>query len=140
MTDRTFEKLLDEKKVMWRRVADEAAKGPRDAAAVDKPLSVEGYALKDAKDATLRATYIVDAPAEHLNEILGELEKIAKRVDAAVLKRDDAAAEPQRGQQRFGSRARRHLESILDRAPRSVVITLFCPAEPTPAAPAEKAP
>jgi hypothetical protein len=132
MSDRTFEKLLDEKKVMWRRVADEAAKGSRDVAPLDRSQAVEGYALKTTKDAPLRATYIVDAPAERLNEIVAELKKSAKRVDAA--------AEPRSGQLRVESLARRHLESAVDRAPHSVIITLFCPAESSPPVPSEKNP
>jgi hypothetical protein len=132
MHHRTFEKLLDEKKVMWRRVADEVGGELFDAAADKKALSLEAYALKAAKDSPQRATYVIDAPEDDLNEILVELEKSAKRVDSPSGGR---AGRLQR-ERLF----RRESPEASSRQPRSLIITLFCPAETPPAAPAEKAP
>jgi hypothetical protein len=132
MSDRTFEKLLDEKKVMWRHVADEVGGKSFDAAPDKKALSLEAHALKDAKDRPQRATYVIDAPEDDLNEILAELEKNAKRVDSPSGGRSEQL-------HRDGLRRRESPETS-SRLPRSLVITLFCPAETSPAAPAEKAP
>ena len=132
MTDRTFEKLLDEKKVMWRRVADEAAQGSRDAVAQDRPLSAELHDMKKAKDAPRHAAYVVDAPQDNLNEILAELEKDAKRVDTS----SSALFGQAQGGQFFQPRS----AAGSGRDPRSVIIMLFSRPETPPSVPAEKTP
>ena len=76
----TFEKLLDEKKIKWRRVAQNESRDKKAEADSAEPAKRrDDLAYRVAKGQTLRATYVVDASEEQVDEILGELEKGALR-------------------------------------------------------------
>jgi len=73
LRDRKFEKLLDEKKIKWRRVADVEAreKKAERGADVDKYKS---FAVGGAMEQPLRVTYQFTATQEQVSGILAQVE------------------------------------------------------------------
>lgn len=124
----TFEKLLDEKKIKWRRVAQNESRDKKTEADSAEPAKgQDDLAYNFAKGQTLRATYVVDASEEQIDEILGELEKDARHIAGAQYEYLRAVE--------LGLPARR--QSLVAGKGGGVTITLVAPA---PASPADEAP
>ena len=78
MRDKKFEKLLDAKKIKWRRVAENKTreKNAERGEVVDK---IESFAIRAAMDQPLRVTYQFTATQEQVNGILDQLESSVRR-------------------------------------------------------------
>ncbi|MEX0675489.1 MAG: zf-HC2 domain-containing protein [Pirellulales bacterium] len=129
----TFEKLLDEKKIKWRHVAGNESRDKKAAADSDVAAQqVDALSLKIAREQPLRATYVVDASKEQVDEILLELETSVRRIVGA---KDEYSLQAEVGRQ-----PKREL--FANGRVGGVVITLVAPPQPSSgaAAPADKEP
>jgi hypothetical protein len=133
LRDRKFEKLLDEKKIKWRRVGEDETREKMEERGedVDKYKSL---ALGAATDQPLLVTYQFTATREQVSGILAQLESRA-------LGRARATERLDRQSNSESSLPPLSRADLADDKASSFTITLVAPATPSPpAAPAAAPP
>ena len=113
---KSFEKLLDEKKIKWERVDAKKSRDDAPPSDAEKLLGDEAFAVSKAPS----AHYAVELPEDRLEEILGQLGKKARQLSRAndELDRDTAAKR----------------KALSADATRRVYFLLVAPARPAPPA------
>ncbi|MEX0978879.1 MAG: hypothetical protein WDZ48_08515, partial [Pirellulales bacterium] len=116
LQDKSFEKLLDEKKLKWERVDEKESRDDATPSDAEKRLEADAFALSKVAS----ARYAVELPEDRVYEILGSLGKKARQLGRAndELARDTAAKR----------------KALSADASRRVFITLVAPAQPAPPA------